>query len=320
MSRFAIGLFVAGSLLAAVPLPASADEILTEGTATGDAARVSFNMDMRSQANDWMIMPEGVYTVSGRMSFLTAPESPLGGTTDGAVRFTDVMLMGFEARSSLGKRGEVAMGLDILPKQPSFTDEAIWQRLSFGGRLGFKKRYAAFADVTAGPLLGAEGLWGAGGAGVQVRKSIHETLVFQLSGGGSFTGLAPDGMSAMDDSAWFVEALAGGEMVFKVPNGMMAGWLGTQLRFPVAHGESGMGPNLEPHTRANVTIGTVLSYIDDWDIFAELSIVDRGDLVRPETTLPILDGGFDQTQLMVGLTRRFKRDKAPPNQPLMMIP
>jgi hypothetical protein len=223
-------------------------------------------------------------------------------------------------RSAIGKRGELAANLDILPKQPSFTDESVWQRLSFSGRLGFGKRYAGYAEASAGPLLGAEGLWGAGVAGLQARKSIHETLVFQLSGGASFTGIAPDGMSGMDDSAWFVEAITGGEMVFRVPNGMMAGWVGTQLRFPIAGGERGTGPMLDPHTRANVDLGVVLSYIEDWDIFAELSVVDRGDLVRPETTLPILDGGFDQTQLIVGLTRRFQREKARPNQPLMMIP
>lgn len=318
MSKLALRLLIAGTFVT-IPAHAAAQR-QDAGEALSRTGGTSLSMDYRSQASDWMIMPEGWYTVSGQMSFLTAPESPLGGTTDGQVRFTDVVMLGLEARTAVGKRLEFAASLDILPKQPSFTDESIWQRLSFGGRAGFKKRYAAFADVSAGPLLGAEGLWGAGAAGLQVRKSIHETLVFQLSGGASFTGLAPEGMSAMDDSAWFVEAITGGEMVFRVPNGMMAGWVGTQLRFPIVDGQSGMGPTLDPHTRANVNLGIVLSYIDNWDIFALVSVVDRGDLVEPQTTLPILDGGFDQTQLVVGLTRRFQRDKAPPNQPLMMIP
>jgi hypothetical protein len=47
---------------------------------------------------------------------------------------------------------------------------------------------------------------------------------------------------------------------------------------------------------------------EDWDLFAELVVLDRGDLSHPATTLPILDGGFDQTHLVVGLTRRFKRE------------
>ena len=35
-----------------------------------------------------------------------------------------------------------------------------------------------------------------------------------------------------------------------------------------------------------------------------------GELSKPETTLPILDGGFDQQQLVVGVEYRFtpKRD------------
>lgn len=315
MSKLA---YLIAAAVIALPSYAAAQNEVRGDVMRAEAGTIS--MDYRSQASDWMIMPEGWYTVSGQLSFMTAPESPLGGTTDGEVRFTDVMLLGLEARTSIGGKAELAANLDILPKQPSFTDEAIWQRLGFSGRVGFKKRYAAFADVSAGPLLGAEGLWGSGATGVQVRKSIHETLVFQLSGGASFTGLAPEGMSAMDDSAWFVEAITGGEMVFRVPNGMMAGWVGTQLRFPIVDGASGMGPSLDPHTRANVNLGVVLSYIHNWDIFAQLSVVDRGDLVEPQTTLPILDGGFDQTQLVVGLTRRFQRAKSSPNQPLMIIP
>ncbi|OJT21102.1 hypothetical protein BO221_29995 [Archangium sp. Cb G35] len=58
----------------------------------------------------------------------------------------------------------------------------------------------------------------------------------------------------------------------------------------------------------NFRLGAVLSYIEDWDLFAELIVNDRGELSEPTTTLPILDGGFDQTLLLLGVTRRFQRD------------
>lgn len=315
MSKPILRPLLASACLLALPSPALAET----DDATPIAGGENIGMDLRSQASDSMIMPAGWYTVTGRMAFLTAPGSPLGGTEGGQVRFTDVALLGLEARTSFAGRAEFAASIDILPKQPSYTEESVLQRLGFSGRIGFRRRFAAYADLSAGPLLGGEGNWGAGNAGVQVRKSIHETTVFQLAAGGAITGLSPEGMTTRN-SDWFAEAVAGGEIVFRVPNGMAAGWLGTQLRFPVADGRRGSAPDLDPHTRANVDLGVVLSYIDNWDIFALLSVIDRGDLVDPRTTLPILDGGFDQTQLAVGITRRFPREKSPPSDALMILP
>jgi hypothetical protein len=34
--------------------------------------------------------------------------------------------------------------------------------------------------------------------------------------------------------------------------------------------------------------------------------MDRGDLANPATRLPVLDGGFDQIQIMVEITRRIR--------------
>ena len=42
----------------------------------------------------------------------------------------------------------------------------------------------------------------------------------------------------------------------------------------------------------------------------ELSIIDRGDAARPATRLPVLDGGFDQIQLSVGISRRIVPDRS----------
>jgi hypothetical protein len=48
-----------------------------------------------------------------------------------------------------------------------------------------------------------------------------------------------------------------------------------------------------------------------WELFAILTVVDRGELDDPSTQLPILDGGFDQTQLSLGVQHRFQ----PPDPP-----
>jgi hypothetical protein len=52
-------------------------------------------------------------------------------------------------------------------------------------------------------------------------------------------------------------------------------------------------------------MGTVLSLVKDWDIYADFAVIDRGDINNPATRLPILDGGFDQRQIIFGVTRHI---------------
>jgi len=40
------------------------------------------------------------------------------------------------------------------------------------------------------------------------------------------------------------------------------------------------------------------------DVWLRAAVVDRGDLAVPASVLPILDGGFDQQQLTLGVTYR----------------
>ena len=49
----------------------------------------------------------------------------------------------------------------------------------------------------------------------------------------------------------------------------------------------------------------VLGVSKSVDLFAEVSVLDRGDLDAPATTLPILGGGFDQNRFVFGFNRRF---------------
>jgi hypothetical protein len=89
--------------------------------------------------------------------------------------------------------------------------------------------------------------------------------------------------------------------------GEAALWLGTQFRFPFVKAATSTAEfALDPQTRVNFRVGGVLAYIEDWDFYAEFVVNDRGELDAPATLLPILDGGFDQTFLVLGLTRRFR--------------
>lgn len=292
-------------LASAAAEPATSDDV---GRSVGETISLSTG-DPRGRAADWMIMPGGMYTVSGGLSFLTAPESPFA---DGEVRLTDIVLASLAARYSIAGRAEIAAAFDLLPKQPASTDESVWQRSEIGARVGFGERYAGWLTATTGPTFASDGMWVSGSFGIESQKSLHSTLVVHGVAGASATGLFDDEMSR---TAWFAEAIAGGEMIFRVPNGMAAAWLGTSFHFPVA--ERADSIDLDPQTRANLSFGAVLSYIESWDISFQVSVVDRGELAAPETTLPILAGGFDQTQLMVAVTRRFREDSG--RRPMIQI-
>lgn len=266
----------------------------------------------RSKANDWMIMPGGTTTFGGSIQFVTAQD----GFGDERLRFTDIVMLSLHARRSFMDRFELFGSSSFLPKQPSYTDELVWQGASLGARIGAGKRYAGVFAVSGGPLLGDRGMWGGGALKMEARKSLHKTLVVEGGIGGATTALFED---QRDKPAWLTEATAGAELVFRDPMGMTAGWIGAEFRFPVAHDSTASDLGEEPYdpqTRVNVHLGVVLSYIPNWDIFAKYVIVDRGDSIDARTTLPILEGGFDQRHLIIGLTRRFKaKTKSRPAHP-----
>jgi hypothetical protein len=304
---------VAGAVSWSPAALAQEEEIVGQTSPEVGEFTVASAGDVRAYAQDWLILPEGSATVGGDLRFLTAE----GGLGDEALRFTDVVLLDVNGRLALGGRGELFAGTTLLPKQPSRTGELLWQGSNVGGRVGFGERYAATARAAFGPALGHSGFWGTADVGVEARRSIHPTLRFQGLLGGSATTLflegRPDSGTA-DRRLGFGEVVVDGEVVFRMPNGEVAVWLGTQFRFPVARFASPASARaeLEPQTRVNFRLGGVLSYIEDWDLYAEFIVTDRGELREPTTTLPILDGGFDQTTLLLGVTRRFdgkRRDR-----------
>ena len=281
----------------------SAAPVLAQEEAYPESINIAASVDGRSVLVDWIPMAEGGATLGGALRFLTAE----GGLGDGPLRFTDVLLVDVDGRRAVGSRGEVFGGLTLLPKQPSQTGEVVWQGVRLGGRVGFAERYALALQAQVGPTLAHTGNWLMADAAVEGRKTLHATLRLQGSLGASATALrlGEGGASGLG----FGEIVADGTLLFRAPRGEAALWVGTQLRFPVGtFGASSFPPGrLDPQTRVNFRLGGVLAYIDGWDILAEFSVTDRGELREPSTTLPILDGGFDQTTLTLGLTRRWQR-------------
>jgi hypothetical protein len=262
--------------------PRMASEVLTIGGGT----------DPRSYAADWLVAPPG-WNFGGEMRFLTAESAPTGER----IKLTDMALLRLRTRWTLGRRIELAASADVLAKQLDTTHEPLLQGGSLSAKLATSRTVALAAGVSGGPALGS-GWWGDAAVGVVNRSRIEDFISFQVGAGGAATVVDPRAAARM----WQADVTGSAELTFHTPRGEWALWFGTELAFPVVHADT-----IDPSTRLDLTIGTVFSAVRDWDIYTELTFRDRGTTKLPGTVLPIIDGGFDQRQFVVGLTRRFAR-------------
>ena len=260
--------------------------------AGGEAMAMSGSADVRSYASNSLVLPEGGFQLGGELTFLTSTERASGED----LRFTDVVLVRPRARYSFGGI-ETFAGVDVLAKQPSTNDDAVFLGGHLGGRLAVGKTHAMWLRASGGPLRAELGAWASADAGAEWRKFIARYAAFQLAAGATANRLFVD----EGEESMFAEVAVSGQTVFMVPTGEAGAWVGTEFYFPIAE----RGP-FAPHTRVNVRLGVVLSAIESWDLYAEIVAIDRGDVEDPATMLPILDGGFDQTQLVMGIIRRFR--------------
>src|SRR4051794_5885611 len=193
----------------------------------------------------------------------------------------------------------------MLPKQPSSTSEHVFQGGSVVLRRDIGHRSALAVAGSAGPLLGIKGLTYGGSLFLEHKHRLNEIVTFSLAGGATSTVVRPTGMF---DHPLLVEGAGHASVLVRIPNGVWGGWMGVGYAVPAYHRGhdpiSGMA--LDPQPRLDLDIGNAVQLADQWDLSVDLSIIDRGDLANPATRLPILDGGFDQIQLMVGISRRIK--------------
>jgi hypothetical protein len=252
----------------------------------------------RQKAGDNLLMPDGDIELGGEMAFVTADES-LG---NAEVKFTDVALLRLHVRRSIKRKVELVAGTTILPKQPSYTDEPVWQSAMVGVRGAAAQKWVLNVGGAGGMMLGNTGWWWTAGAGMATKRRVHETLTFELGANGSYTRLVPDGPG---DDPWLVEAGMAGDILLHTPRGEIGAWIGSSFSIPVVHADLAA---LDPQPRLDFHIGMVYALIERWDLYVEFQVVDRGDLGYPATLLPILDGGFDQNQLVFGLVRHITKE------------
>lgn len=248
------------------------------------------------------------WELGSSLNFITSAPS-LGNER---LAFTDLMLLRLHALMSLG-RYDLFMGSDILPKQPSYTDELVWQGALAGIRTSLGSKGAAWIRGQGGPQLGREGYWFSAEAAGQYRYALQRELFFEASLGWSHSQLS---FKDDVDRFFFVEEVFTqvGLALRDPRHGKFAMWLNFDYYLPVLSGPDLNDPDplsggaLDPQPRVNLHLGVLGAITDTVDLFTEFSILDRGDLENPTTTLPILRRGFDQKQIIFGFMKHFGRD------------
>ena len=171
------------------------------------------------------------------------------------------------------------------------------------------KRFAVYLRGEGGPALGDQGGWLAFDGAVQYKHPLEEILFWESALGVGSTHLLLD--QPTEQAFWLVEVMAQTGIALRDPKGHFGAWINFAFHFPLASGPDRDDPDdpsgryLDPQTRVNVHIGALIGIARSVDLFLEWSILDRGDLEVPATTLPIVNGGFDQQQLIFGFMRRF---------------
>lgn len=275
------------------------------GVTTGEL--ISVRGSSRGVAGDYLVLPNGG-ELTAQMKFVTA--GPL--LSDKKLEFTDLALFGITGRWSLFSKLELSASADLLPKQPSYTDEKPWQSAGVTLRSPLGRRVAIAVSGSGGHLLDHGGMWTREALMIEWKKPIDdEFLSFDVAAGIDGLGLAAP--KTTKSTAFITELSINTTALFRVPNGKWGGWVGIGYAVPVQ--ASGHDPTTEikidPQPRLDFHMGSVLALVPKWDLFVDFAVIDRGDLSDPSTRLPILDGGFDQRQVIFGVTRHIEGKRRP---------
>lgn len=261
---------------------------------------ISVARSHRGVAQDYLVLPRGG-ELTAQLRFITADAL----LDRDKLKFTDLAMFGLAARWSLFTRLELAANVEFLPKQPSTTDEKAWQSVGFSLRSPLGRHVAIALGGAGGHLINHSGMWMRESLSVEWKKPIHEILAFDVEAG--INGLGLSAKETTMSTAFMTEIGVRTTALFHDPRGKWGGWIGVAYSVPVQ--ASGRDPTTEvlidPQPRLNFHAGTVLSLVEKWDLFIDFAIIDRGDRANPATQVPILDGGFDQQQVIFGVTRHI---------------
>jgi len=273
----------------------------------------SYVVSPSEKLGDEILLRSGQLELGGEWVFVTAdglppPRSANAAADGGKIALTDLAFLRLRARRSFGKSVELFMATELLAKQPTRLNEPIWQAALAGLRAPFAKHFAFQLEGALGPTLGRSGWWWQAEPRVLLKARAGRELRFALDLGNSFTALELE--DARPKPTWLDELTVGAEAQLGDHSG--AFWIRTDYSVPLASSGQSAGPNafysgkFDPEVRVGLQVGGVLTISEHgWDAYAQYSWLDCGELSRPLTTLPILDGGFDQQQITLGVVHRF---------------
>jgi hypothetical protein len=259
----------------------------------------TISTSVRGVGQNFLVLPSGGELDVG-VKFVTS-DPLLGGQP---LRFSDLGLFTVSGRWSLLTKLELDGYTTLVPKQPSYTSEKPWQSVGFGIRSPIGQKAAIAIGGAGGHLLDHAGMWTRESLMLEARKPIEDYLSFDVQGGvDGITLTAPNA-----SGAYITEVAVQTAAHFRDPWGHAGGWIGVSYAIPVA--SHGMDPTtglaVDPQPRLDLHVGGALSPVPAWDLYVDFAVIDRGDLSNPATRLPILDGGFDQRQIMIGVVRHFE--------------
>jgi hypothetical protein len=288
---------------ASPPPPEPSPEIRLEGPLAAAPAIGYSEADVGSKVSENFVMPSGYAEIGGELALVTSGAV----VTPRKLALGDLALFRPLARRSFSDELELSFSTTLLAKEPSGGHDWIWQGASLGALFEPSRGYGLVLGATGGPLLGGHGSFWSAAPGITRKWTLDRAARAVLSLSDAFTALDRHGELAA--RSWLDEVVLGGEIELGRDEG--AFWVGANYAVPVAkHGEQPLlpGVRLRPATRLDLDVGGVwrVGEHDSWDLYAYYAWIDRGEASRPSTLLPVLDGGFDQQQVVLGIRHRFE--------------
>lgn len=262
----------------------------------------------RSLLADRAVVP-GYWDLGTHIKFITPSK-----TVDG-LQLPGIVRLGFSGRISLTERLELSGQFALPPKQTNVTDAPPL----FGGdlmaRVAIGRRHSLYLGTSARRLLQLagprdDGVLGAVAMGWDGRSFMDLARRFSFSWN---VGAGAGRVFSAAEPVWLAEAIAGLGLTGAFIRGNVGFTLGADFRFPVVSGGRAYWmvdmPSINPQTRVDLYGTLFVSLATGWNVTTTFTLGDRGDLNHPETILPTLDGGYDQTQFMVSFSYSGIRKK-----------
>ena len=234
-------------------------------------------------------------------------------TSSSELALPSIIRIGVNGRMSVTKKLELSGGFALPPKRqevsddPQLFDGVLMGRLAISNMqslyaVGMTKRLMQLAGPTDDGVWGDLALGWNGQSFMDQDKHIAFSWHLGANGGRAFYAA---------EAPWLAEAVAGVGLGGGVLDHLLGFTAGADFRFPVLSGGGAYwmpeAPTINPQTRADLYARLEVNLATGWKISGSFILGDRGQVENPETILPLLEGGYDQTTFVLGFSYRGVR-------------